>query len=357
MSDIDFDELDKAVNSLMGKASVPKEDSFAQSTLSINSTLKEDEKPPYDVLNKVTQELGAEAATTGEGKDDKDLGPTNDTARVIKLEPKLPEGATLPAVMDTPVTPVAAVSSVPVTPVAQTPAVSAASTSPVSDATASKPPSSGRFMDVVHPSSDMRGTSAPSGSSNAPPRLVGPVPPMSSPGTSIDTPTVSSLPPAEVAVASPFLADAKVEKRPLGGEPPTGGPAVASDAETATTTVGDTMNVDFDNAVEDETLGVKTNDQQRTLNPVDFTSEVTNQEKQIQSIESAFDAGVQEQTIRSVESGDTEKMSQSAGATSAQSVIRAPKQRSGWGIVVIITVVIVLSVIAAGAAYLFVVKP
>lgn len=356
MSDIDFDELDKAVNSLMGKATVPKEDTFTQSTLSINSTLKEDEKPPYDVLNKVTQELGTEAAVTGVGKDDSNLGPINDSARVIKLEPKLPEGATLPPVMDTPVTPVAAIPSVPFTPVTPTPAVSAVPTSPVTAATVAKPSNSGRFMDVVHPSSDMRGASSPA-SNGAPPRLVGPVPPMSSQGTSIDTSTLSSPPPAEVAVASPFLADAKVEKRPLGGEPPTGGPVVASSEMAATTVDSDSMNADSDNLVENETLGVNTNDQQRTLNAEDFTSETINQEKQLQSIESAFDTGVQEQTIRSVESGDTEKMSQSTGATSAQSAIRPPKQRSGWGVIVIITVVIVLSVIAAGAAYLFVVKP
>lgn len=66
---------------------------------------------------------------------------------------------------------------------------------------------SGRFMDVVHPSSDMRARSV------AAPREAAPVP---------VEPVASAEPelPLEEPQTSPFLPDAKVEKRPLGGVGP-----------------------------------------------------------------------------------------------------------------------------------------
>lgn len=70
--------------------------------------------------------------------------------------------------------------------------------------------SSGRFMDVVHPSSDMRGRSAPP----APVTQSPVVAPAASPEP--DEPTPEVVEPA----GSPFLPGAKVEKRPLGGPAP-----------------------------------------------------------------------------------------------------------------------------------------
>jgi hypothetical protein len=93
--------------------------------------------------------------------------------------------------------------------------------------------SAGRFMDVVHPSSDMRGASSPSNTSVAAPTAFTPPTTPSEPITpevstrnessssdpledSLDTPVGAWTKPLE----SPFLADAKVEKRPLGGLAP-----------------------------------------------------------------------------------------------------------------------------------------
>ncbi len=47
MKDIDFDELDKAVNSLMGGVK-GKPDGSESKTLTIAPTLKEGEQPAYD---------------------------------------------------------------------------------------------------------------------------------------------------------------------------------------------------------------------------------------------------------------------------------------------------------------------
>ena len=86
--------------------------------------------------------------------------------------------------------------------------------------------SSGRFMDVVHPSSDMRTRQSPA--------IVAP---LEAPSTDQTTPspsvasdvTTSTTPPTEAdgvdwqaPLESPFLPDAKVEKRPLGDSKPTG---------------------------------------------------------------------------------------------------------------------------------------
>lgn len=69
--------------------------------------------------------------------------------------------------------------------------------------------SSGRFMDVVHPSSDMRGRSAP-------PNPVAHSPVMAPAVLSEPAEATQEIEPA----GSPFLPDAKVEKRPLGGPAP-----------------------------------------------------------------------------------------------------------------------------------------
>lgn len=93
--------------------------------------------------------------------------------------------------------------------------------------------SSGRFMDVVHPSSDMR-TSSPSRGRFTPPVIA----PVAETSEEVDTTDSSSdfenisdlgwTKPAD----SPFLPDARVEKRPLGAEVPTG-PATQEPQEEA----------------------------------------------------------------------------------------------------------------------------
>lgn len=82
--------------------------------------------------------------------------------------------------------------------------------------------SSGRFMDVVHPSSDMR-TRASGFTPPAPSVAPAPLAPLSEP--EVPTAEDSSGNAAyeetswDTPLESPFLPDAKVEKRPLGGAP------------------------------------------------------------------------------------------------------------------------------------------
>ena len=71
-------------------------------------------------------------------------------------------------------------------------------------------PSSGRFMDLVHPSSDMRTTSTGPSPIPAPVEVRQEVEP-------VTEPTINESPAWNEPLESPFLPDTKVEKRPLGG--------------------------------------------------------------------------------------------------------------------------------------------
>ncbi|MGH7218345.1 MAG: hypothetical protein ACREGE_02795 [Candidatus Microsaccharimonas sp.] len=90
--------------------------------------------------------------------------------------------------------------------------------------------SSGRFMDVVHPSSDMRTASASRAAFTPPaPKPAEPTDTTDVLDTKDDFENISDLGWSK-PVESPFLPDAKVEKRPLGAEVPTG-PANAAPEE------------------------------------------------------------------------------------------------------------------------------
>jgi len=114
MSELDFDELDKAVNNLMGdvpRVEPPKNDDVK--TLNINSTLSDNTRPSLDELNSALSQVN---------------GPVAQSA---------------PAAAAPTPTPVAE----PVSPRATTPPLAQRR--------------GGRFMDVVHPSSDMKNASKP----------------------------------------------------------------------------------------------------------------------------------------------------------------------------------------------------
>lgn len=177
--DLDFDELDKAVTSLMGGVK-DKDLEAKENNLDINTTLGPDESPSYKHLGQVAGTIGNETIDRPE----QTVSIGEDTTAPTPASPALKRG--------------------------------------------------GRFMDVVHPSSDMRTALSA----------------VSREGATINTPESSStldttegnLPsssdasleeteaedaPEELVIpeigntleplSSPFLPDTKVEKRPLGG--------------------------------------------------------------------------------------------------------------------------------------------
>lgn len=195
--DLDFDELDKAVNSLMGTVE-DKELVQKSKTLDINETLAPNEAPAYRHLDEAAKKIGNEAIDNLE--------------QTVSLNDEGADGdSQLPPLQP------------------------------------SKKPG-GRFMDVVHPSSDMRSTItvaprkvsregvsiAPTNDpvSEPPATTTGNLPPAEESMAELETtdkekPTIElseSLPPlssiepvSSDPLTSPFLPDAKVEKRPLGG--------------------------------------------------------------------------------------------------------------------------------------------
>lgn len=200
MTDIDFDELDKAVSSLMNKHNNPDKESANSSPQSEDSV--QSEKPSF----------------TGPSQSDSAVS----SSREPKVEPNS-------------------------SPVAKTER-SASAASIVRRPT-------GRFMDVVHPSSDMRSNSQMQAPSTRPARESKPLEPIGGAGATGDLdqspvhsqgrgPSLgesnqselegdflqhedftvdSKLEPAEELVSSPapmqspFLSDIEVNKRPLGG--------------------------------------------------------------------------------------------------------------------------------------------
>lgn len=214
MKDIDFDELDKAVNSLMGTIK-SKPDQPPPKTLTISTTLKENEAPEYTRLQRVAEKIGSETIGI----------PTERTAVLPASNDSRPPAVNNMAAQPPDPSPV-----VPADP-ASTPAMPVA-TPP--QRTAMAPRRSGRFMDVMHRSSDMKPapSAAPSreAASVTPPVATPPptppdvaVPQSQTPpdaavsGPATPAPEIESVP---EPLTSPFLPDAKVEKRPLGGLAP-----------------------------------------------------------------------------------------------------------------------------------------
>lgn len=337
MSDIDFDELDKAVNSLMGGVgdkALEKDDQQKLQTLSINSTLKDDEKPAYDKLEQAAQKIGGETLVSDEDRTTvENLPPLSDDSMPAATPTNSAEKSS------------ADDASVP-------------SLSPVTPAV--KRPSSGRFMDMVHPSADMRSPSTPSFVMPTPEAPSQPTQPKATP----PTPAVSGPLPQ-----SPFLPDAKVEKRPLGGEPSADEPVVADTGVTpGGNEVVETEIINNDEKKIDDGTG----DEQRPLDATGLDIEAAMQERKLQSIESAAATETEAApvSIQAVESGDTGKAAQHTTEPAAdksgdiynvgeyhQPLNHPAKQKSGWGIVVVIIVIIVLAMAAAGAAYFIFAKP
>lgn len=384
MGDIDFEELDKAVNSLMGKntVSTDNDDQPKQKTLSINSTLKPGDSPAFDKLESVAKKIGSDALVAeGEVTKIEELDAPSAmpaTTPVAPLEPVVSEAAAAPISAAAPAAPVSTVPA---------PTVTAAP----------KRPSSGRFMDVVHPSSDMK-TAGSTPSLSVPERtqpvMPRPVAPAPAPAQRIDTPPTPApfvTPPAPTVLPetqpdpkplTPFLPDAKVEKRPLGGGQAsvTGAFDVAGEnqaptldanpAEAKALEIAEIESLDNDN---DKTA--RESDEQRPLDPKDFSDQPSAIDQQLSTIESSEIGETTpmpevSESVRAVESGDTEKIlteSKAAQENSEavsdntggifdvqnhpQSLGHPAKQKSGWGRVLIIVLIVILCAAAAGAAY------
>lgn len=355
MKDLDFDELDKAVNSLMG--GVKEKDSGDTShTLDISTTLAPDEKPAYSNLTQVAGQIGSEAIDRQE--------------KTVSLES----------------TEQAPVTAKPVVPTQQ---------------------KAGRFMDVVHPSSDMKrgalakvsregvtitpaavspeepaqpsdevSPASASGASLQPSDTTGNLPLSAAPELTLDDdtssvdPTPSTPEPAE-PLSSPFLPDAKVEKRPLGSEPPTGAPMAAPEMQAAEPPVaidsGVNAKKDESSVMDNITDPVKTDDDLTMHVPEEFQNELLAVEKNTDAVvpgekETLITPAPESMLgVASIPKQYQEKPSTNDAKSGAiydtdhyhKPLAHPPKKSSGWLWVIAIVVIIALGA-GAGAFVYFV---
>ncbi|MCA9338431.1 hypothetical protein KC949_02635 [Candidatus Saccharibacteria bacterium] len=241
MADLDFDELDKQVNALMGKVNsgyTTTADEDVVKNLDIKPTLKDDESPKFQKVSVAAEKLGGmslEAHDDDENVltivDDKEAGRADDEHPIAVKNNSTPTVEKPKSDDEVPSEKPERDEGIPERKSISTPR-----------------PSSGRFLDMVNPKSDMRNVAVPDRPSGA---LV-----TDRPGSNLITgdstrgkliqpiisdikkpdtmqPKVSRegrvLQSANLGVASgskdntqpvtsPFLPDAKVDKRPLGGE-------------------------------------------------------------------------------------------------------------------------------------------
>lgn len=326
-NDIDFDELDRAVNSLMGGAAATSEDETPKAkTLTISTTLKPGEGPSYTKLDEVAKKIGSETLTTDDDPTQvKDLGEISHS----ETQPILVNGSTPP----------------------ESPKSDPLPTGQIPGAAR---PTSGRFMDVVHPSSDMK-SPTPSTSQSTSVK-------QSEPAVVVSAPKPVSAPAVEVT--SPFITDAKVEKRPLGD--PFADPAPQGK--------GTTQSVAEKNDAPEEIVAINSEalareesskDTQAILDATKIETSTDAIDQQLQAIESIHAepvAASSDASLRAVESVDTALQPVTAQNDQPQGAIydvkeyhqplnHPAKQKSGWGVVIIIVVIIVLAAAAGAGAF------
>ncbi len=364
MGDIDFDELDKAVNSIMSNgvvadaatSGVPQEKPV--NTLS----LKDDSKtaPTPQQIEQAAKKIGGNSI------------PETDTVRSVNLGDGDPRSQVAP-----------------------------------SGLASSQKPVGGRFMDVMHPSSDMRNIPAPRPEtrptqSAVPPRSaniddtsINTAPdPEETPQAPASEPVNNTIDPAGY---SPFIPDAKVEKRPLGGAIAPGATSGAVPSPFNDISVGDKAaapqnqvpnnmpepsqgltesKVDTADAVPNSGAingeQAVTENQDDNQKPVDPTAPSTQEAElaKLESNESLAPEAPSAMDVQSVESGDTEKV-KSDMANKAKdakepgiydvdahhkSIKHPPKQRSGW-LVIVAIVVVILVFAGLGVAAFFILGP
>ncbi len=364
MGDIDFDELDQAVNTLM---------SGAQKTA------------PAQVQNNPPVATPVNAVPTG----------VNNVAPVVQAS--VPQQATVPTTPATPVTP--------------SPQIQI---------------NKGRFMDVKPPSatpvlpltptptndSSSVAAASPSTPNGVAMPAIGPVKP-TQPAMEISTaqaPAQGIGAPTDQAAFSPFLPNAQVEKRPLGGTampsgavpspfdeqekkptPPAGStqpepmqssePILQNTAQPVEDSSSTPSTIDINN---DQKAEVNQSlDDQRSLDAANYSyKQAPQQESELAKLESsevvATPASLpatdkpQDESVRSVESGDTERLKgthpwdaaknqEEKAAEKAhgiydehQTLSHPAKQKSGWWIVIaIILVIIVVASLGVAAFFYF----
>jgi hypothetical protein len=337
-------------------------------TLNINTTLAPDEEPSYNNLSQVAEKIGSEAIDRQENTVSLSDAPSTPADQVLTIDsvpeqkPYKPEPKPTPAL------------TVP-------------------------PRPTGRFMDVVHPSSDMRsgGHKAVSreGVTITAPASVTPVepvkassptlPPAQNTEEFVAVDTIGNLPPAVDApdasdepeatptvpepLTSPFLPDAKVDKRPLGGAPQ----AESTDEQAPAMTLPDEKKVDeleqtlpTTESVKEgssimDTMGepAKSLDDVTEHVPEEYKDELLAVEKNVATEVPAANpndfatASIPKQYQEKPSTGDDTSGAIFDTTSYHKPLSHPPEKKSGWLWVIVIVIILLLGAGAGAAAYFF----
>lgn len=251
------------------------------------------------------------------------------------------------------------VSSTPV--LAPTPAPAAAAPTPSATTSPAPPPvdnsqslvsrpNSGRFMDVMHPSSDMRPVQVPPRPTNTDVNPASPAPAPASPTPITPTPAPAETPSPQTT-GSPFLPDTKVEKRPLGTFAGTEPPKPDMPAKP----IGN--DTPLPPELQDDLLSVETNEE--TSGPNDEAEA----KKAMFDLPKATAAPTENKETGSILQQYVEKAEKPAAQPASIFEVgshKPPKnktgKKSGWMVVLWILILIILGA-GAGAAIYFYVLP
>ena len=270
-----------------------------------------------------------------------------------------------------------------IAPVVPATAPSAPPAAPIASITPIERPSTGRFMDVVHPSSDMRSTlntpqrpAMPIVNMDTRPTTTPPKPLISTPPASTYTsPVIAPAPNANTnnwaglpnyqasneTPGTPFLSEAKVEKRPLG----------AFSDEVKTTPASSTVAPEPVETINSDIEPKKVSTDENNLNP-ELPDELNNSLLNVESDSSTHPDDInlsvnplsQTPMTTSINQQYTEKPSSDNpnngsiyDANSYHKVItRQPKKKSGWMWVLWIVILLIVGA-GAGVAFYFFVMP
>ena len=243
MKDIDFDELDKAVNSLMSRAQKDK---------TPPSDVVSSEIPQAPPVNEPDMPLTAASATPGVVKPKSAIAINPDAQPAVTPQPKQavpPRSTAAPAArrsgrfMDvvptkstpTPATRPASREGVSVAPLSSDATPTDSQASPVSAPLPTPPPQPSSIVEHTAPKNDWPDP-IEIATAKTPPVVK--QEPIEAPKEPIVEPTIEPEKPKEEPLSSPFLPDAKVEKRPL-GSPASSVPMVAPESELTIATPDD----------------------------------------------------------------------------------------------------------------------
>lgn len=344
MSELDFDELDKAVNSLIEKTTKMPDNS-------------DDKKPVAPEAEGDSGSAVIDSSSVGAVETGLEIGQVEAAEKPAENNDQPQSNSTM---------------------------TDEESPSKELVAPAKVPKSSGRFMDVVHPSSDMRPklmTKSRHGN------MIKPLNDMVEPGPKAPAPTPvedatpektenklieqswpdpidmmqeklaseSDAKPEAEPNGSPFLPNAKVEKRPLGGEAPTSPSSLPSD-KLQHDEEGPKTNDDLSLPVTDEEMSPLPDELNSDVVAIEADSphpEVKTEEHRVS--ETVAQNGMTPSIVQQYKEQPSSADNQHAAlydTTLEKPLSHPPKKKSGWmNVVWVVLLVVVLGSVAAGLYY------